>query len=113
MFSYPNLSGYWNYGIHKSPEFLVKISGVDKIIQMEFVFRDWQTGDEIVLGRGRALFLSFYELMVEGKWVRSHKLTKKGAKFRLRWLLFDNNKKIQEIAYWGVYRQTSYLLKSP
>ena len=25
LFSYPNLSGYWNYGMHKSPEFLVKI----------------------------------------------------------------------------------------
>lgn len=108
----PDISGLWRYGILRSPEYCVRITmtGSDTVA-VTYLLRDHTTGDELVFGKARGRFVSFYELRIWGKYTRSLRRTRKGQPFQSRWLIFAKRNKIQVISYWGVYRDTSYLVR--
>lgn len=109
---YPDLSGLWHYSILRSPEYCVRITRTaSDTVDVRYLLRDHTTGDELEFGSGRGRFVSHYELRVWGQYTRSLRRTRKGVRFESRWLIFDSRNKIQVISYWGVYRDTSYLVR--
>jgi len=106
-----DISGFWHYGVNRSPDYCVRITMVNNRIHADFIIWDQKSGSSLVYAKAEGMFISFWEVMLWGKHTRSIGRTKKGQKFTSRWILYDNNKRIQEFCYWGVYRIKSYLTK--
>ena len=104
-----SLSGLWYYGIYRTGDYAVIITEKKGTVFADYVIRDEKSGASYIYAKAKGRYLSFWELELKGEHIKSHQRTKKGQKFRARWLLFDNDRKIQEISYWGVYRIVSYL----
>ena len=106
-----NLSGMWHYGIHRSPEYLVRIRHEGGRISAEYLIRDPASGAEFVYARVRGVTRSYWDCYLEGEYIRSSGRTRKGTRFRSLWLVFDRGDKIQTLSYWGEYRITSHLVR--
>lgn len=105
------LSGLWQYGIDRNPEYAVQITQSGQRIRADYLIRDPQSGARFIYARARGVQKSFWDCYLEGKYIQSCGRTRKGTRFRTVWLIFDNGNKIQTLSYRGVYKIKNYLVR--
>jgi hypothetical protein len=105
------LVGVWRYGIDRNPDWCVRIQRDGERVTADFIIRDGPGGAEFHYATARGFAVSFVELRLWGEYLVDHQHSRRGQRFRLRWLVFDSGEKIQELAYSGPNLITSYLVR--
>lgn len=106
-----DISGLWHYGIDRNPEYCVRIRQQGRRVYARYLIRDGASGAEWEYAQAEGYFTAYWNVYLWGHYTKSYNRTRKGQKFLARWLLFDNNNKIQTLNYWNNIRIKNYLVK--